>query len=60
MAGMKIDPPIDLSTAKVKGEQTIVLAGGCFWGIEAVFEHLKGVSSVVSGYSGGTADNCQL
>lgn len=55
MAGMKIDPPIDIPAAKVKGEQTIVLAGGCFWGVEAVFEQLKGVSSVVSGYSGGTA-----
>lgn len=54
-AGMKIDPPIDLPSAKVKGEQTIVLAGGCFWGVEAVFENLKGVSNVVSGYSGGTA-----
>jgi peptide-methionine (S)-S-oxide reductase len=54
MAGMKIDPPVDIPAAKIKGEQTIVLAGGCFWGIEAVFEHLKGVSSVVSGYSGGT------
>jgi peptide-methionine (S)-S-oxide reductase len=32
-----------------------VLAGGCFWGVEAVFENLKGVSNVVSGYSGGTA-----
>jgi peptide-methionine (S)-S-oxide reductase len=55
VAGMNIDPPADLSTADVKGEQTIVLAGGCFWGVEAVFEHLKGVSNVVSGYSGGTA-----
>jgi peptide-methionine (S)-S-oxide reductase len=54
-AGMKIDPPVDIPTAKVKGEQTIVLAGGCFWGVEAVFEHLTGVSNVVSGYSGGTA-----
>jgi peptide-methionine (S)-S-oxide reductase len=54
-AGMKINPPIDLPAAKVKGEQTIVLAGGCFWGVEAVFENLKGVSNVVSGYSGGTA-----
>jgi peptide-methionine (S)-S-oxide reductase len=54
-ARMKIDPPIDLPTSKVKGEQTVVLAGGCFWGVEAVFENLKGVSSVVSGYSGGTA-----
>ncbi len=55
VAGMKIDPPIDLPTSKIKGEQTIVLAGGCFWGVEAVFEQLKGVSNVVSGYSGGTA-----
>jgi peptide-methionine (S)-S-oxide reductase len=55
LAGMKIDPPVDISA--VKGEQTIVLAGGCFWGVEAVFEQLKGVSNVVSGYSGGTARN---
>ncbi len=32
-----------------------VLAGGCFWGMEAVFEHMKGVKSVTSGYAGGTA-----
>jgi len=37
-----------------KGEQTAVFAGGCFWGLEAVFEHIKGVSDVTSGYSGGT------
>lgn len=36
-------------------EQTIVFAGGCFWGVEAVFEHVKGVSSAVSGYAGGTS-----
>jgi peptide-methionine (S)-S-oxide reductase len=54
-ARMKINPPIDLPTSKIKGEQTIVLAGGCFWGVEAVFENLKGVSNVVSGYAGGTA-----
>jgi peptide-methionine (S)-S-oxide reductase len=53
-AGMKITPPADIRETKAKGEQTIVLAGGCFWGVEAVFEQLKGVSSVVSGYSGGT------
>jgi len=35
-------------------EQTAVFAGGCFWGVEAVFEHVKGVSSVTAGYSGGT------
>ncbi len=53
-AGMKIAPPVDIRETKAKSEQTIVLAGGCFWGVEAVFEQLKGVSSVVSGYSGGT------
>ncbi len=47
------DPAANLSTAK--GEQTAIFAGGCFWGMEAVFEHLKGVSQVVSGYSGGSA-----
>jgi peptide-methionine (S)-S-oxide reductase len=36
------------------GLQTIVLAGGCFWGIEAVFEHIKGVTDAVSGYAGGS------
>ena len=35
------------------GEQAAVLAGGCFWGIEAVFEHVKGVVRVTSGYTGG-------
>src|SRR2546421_199087 len=38
-----------------KGEQIAVLAGGCFWGVDAVFKHVKGVSGVVSGYSGGGA-----
>ena len=42
-------------TATTTGEQTLVLAGGCFWGVEAVFENLKGVSNVVSGFSGGDA-----
>ena len=51
------DPTIDAPLAKVKGEQTAVLAGGCFWGIEAVFEHVKGVTHVESGYAGGSADN---
>jgi peptide-methionine (S)-S-oxide reductase len=36
-------------------DETVVLAGGCFWGMEGVFEHVKGVKSVVSGYAGGSA-----
>ena len=39
--------------------ETAVLSGGCFWGVEAVFEHVKGVKSVVSGYSGGSADTAR-
>lgn len=42
------------SVSVAAAEQTAVFAGGCFWGVEAVFEHVKGVKSVVSGYSGGT------
>jgi peptide-methionine (S)-S-oxide reductase len=38
-----------------KHKQIAVLAGGCFWGVDAVFKHVKGVSSVISGYSGGSA-----
>jgi len=41
------------------GRQVAVLAGGCFWGVDAVFKHVKGVSSVISGYSGGDADTAQ-
>jgi peptide-methionine (S)-S-oxide reductase len=40
--------------AKETGEQTAILAGGCFWGVEAVFEALAGVKDVVSGYAGGS------
>ena len=39
---------------EAKGLQSAVFAGGCFWGVEGVFEHVKGVSTVVSGYAGGT------
>jgi peptide-methionine (S)-S-oxide reductase len=49
------DPTLDAPLATTKGEQTAVFAGGCFWGIEAVYEHVKGVKSVTSGYSGGEA-----
>jgi peptide-methionine (S)-S-oxide reductase len=53
------DPALDAPLAKARGSQTAVLAGGCFWGIEAVFEHVKGVSEVKSGYSGGSPETAQ-
>ncbi len=43
------------NAAAAPGEQTAVFAGGCFWGVDAVFKHVKGVSEVVSGYAGGNA-----
>jgi peptide-methionine (S)-S-oxide reductase len=46
---------IMLSTSAVAVEQTAVFAGGCFWGVDAVFKHVKGVNQVVSGYAGGSA-----
>ena len=46
-------PAIDEPLAAVRSQQTAVFAGGCFWGVQAVFEHLKGVSSATSGYAGG-------
>jgi peptide-methionine (S)-S-oxide reductase len=49
------NPTTDIPKATAKGEQVAVLAGGCFWGMEAVFEHLNGVSNVVSGFSGDSA-----
>jgi peptide-methionine (S)-S-oxide reductase len=47
-------PVVDDALATSKGEQTAVFAGGCFWGIQAVFQHVKGVKSAISGYAGGT------
>ncbi len=49
------DPKVDASLAKAKGQQTAVVAGGCFWGVQAVFQHVRGVVSATSGYSGGPA-----
>jgi len=53
------DPAYDAPLASATGAQTAVLAGGCFWGVEAVFEHVKGVTKATSGYSGGAAETAQ-
>ena len=45
----------DVTLASKPGSQTIVLAGGCFWGVQAVFQHTKGVKQAISGYAGGDA-----
>jgi peptide-methionine (S)-S-oxide reductase len=47
-------PAVDAPLAATHGKQTAVLAGGCFWGIQAVFQHVKGVLQAVSGYAGGS------
>jgi len=48
------DPVVDQPISAPAGQQTIVFAGGCFWGVQAVFQHVKGVVSATSGYAGGT------
>ena len=47
--------PVTHAAPDGKGDQVAVFAGGCFWGVEAVFEHVKGVKNVSSGYAGGSA-----
>ena len=53
-AAMLFAAPMAAPAASARSE-TIVLAGGCFWGMEGTFEHVKGVTGVVSGYAGGSA-----
>jgi peptide-methionine (S)-S-oxide reductase len=48
-------PQIDEKLSNTKGDATAVVAGGCFWGIQAVFQHVRGVTRAVSGYAGGPA-----
>jgi peptide-methionine (S)-S-oxide reductase len=47
-------PLVDARRAPAPGQQTVVLSGGCFWGVQAVFQRVKGVISATSGYSGGS------
>jgi peptide-methionine (S)-S-oxide reductase len=49
-------PVVDDPISSSHGQQQAVLSGGCFWGVQAVFEHTRGVLSAVSGYAGGDAD----
>ena len=53
------NPAVDAELATSKSEQTAVVAGGCFWGIQAVFQHVKGVIRATSGYSGGAANTAE-
>lgn len=54
-AALVPEPKEDMQLAAQPGSQTIVLAGGCFWGVQAVFQHTKGVKQAISGYAGGDA-----
>src|ERR1700722_15786789 len=49
-----VAPTVD-NTKSASAPQTAVLAGGCFWGVQGVFEHVRGVQKVISGYAGGEA-----
>jgi peptide-methionine (S)-S-oxide reductase len=53
------NPAVDAKLATTNSQQTAVIAGGCFWGIQAVFQHVKGVISATSGYSGGSANSAE-
>src|SRR5262245_54411509 len=52
-----IPPPATQAAAPATGLETAVLAGGCFWGVQAVYQHVKGVTNAVSGYAGGDKGN---
>jgi len=52
-------PVVDAARTTAPGQQTAVLSGGCFWGVQAVFQHVRGVITATSGYSGGTAKTAE-
>jgi len=52
-------PALDQPVAATKGKEVAVISGGCFWGIQAVYEHTRGVITATSGYAGGSADTAQ-
>jgi peptide-methionine (S)-S-oxide reductase len=53
------DPKVDAPRAAGAHEATAVFAGGCFWGVEAVFDHVRGVRDAVSGYAGGASGTAE-
>ncbi|KLE34257.1 peptide-methionine (S)-S-oxide reductase MsrA [Aurantiacibacter luteus] len=55
LADEVFNAPVATRHSRERGMQTAIFAGGCFWGIEGVFSHVRGVSSAVSGYHGGRA-----
>ncbi len=57
MAAAIPDPAVDEKLAAKPGQETLVLAGGCFWGVQTVFKHIRGVKRSTAGYSGGTLKN---
>ncbi|HXU57958.1 MAG TPA: peptide-methionine (S)-S-oxide reductase MsrA, partial [Verrucomicrobiae bacterium] len=52
-------PTLDETANPAASSETIVLAGGCFWGVQGVFQHVQGVTSAVSGYAGGEKNTAQ-
>ena len=52
-------PMLDAPRAAAAGQRTAVISGGCFWGVQAVFQHVKGVVSATSGYAGGSANTAE-
>ncbi len=56
-AGAPLPSPVVDESSIANHSETAVFAGGCFWGIQAVFEHIKGVTKTTAGYSGGTLKN---
>ena len=57
MSGAVLSLSLSGASVAAPRSETAVLAGGCFWGMELVFDHVKGVTNVVSGYAGGSAQN---
>jgi peptide-methionine (S)-S-oxide reductase len=55
----RLPAPVLDEQPKGSGTETLIVAGGCFWGVQGVFQHVRGVVNAVSGYDGGAADTAQ-